>query len=69
MKVPTSSLVILKGKYAILELSTHYVAGTQHQLRTLRQLMDPLPSLASSRTYHSSLRVVEEEDEDEIEDE
>ena len=38
-----SALVVLNGKSGILELIAHYVAGTPHQVRTLRQLITLLP--------------------------
>ena len=53
------------GKYGILELITHYVAGTQQQLRTLRQLMDRLPALIADVPLRR-IRLSKEEREDEI---
>ena len=53
-----SSLVIFNGKFGVLKLISEFVAGTQQQLRTLRQLIN-----------HLSPFIVEEEEEvDEIED-
>lgn len=69
MKVSLSScsspLMQFNGKYGILELITHYVAGTQQQLRTLRQLMDRLPALIADVPLRR-IRRREEEGEDEI---
>ena len=57
-----SPLVVFKGTSGILELITHYVSGTKHQLRTLRQLIDRLPDFIAYVPF------LEEEDEDEDEE-
>ena len=59
---PSSSLVIFNGTSGILELIADYVAGTKHQLRTLRQLIDRLPDFIADVPF------IEEEEEDEDEE-
>ena len=60
-KVAPSPLVIFKGKARILELIAQYVAGTQRQRRTLRQLRDRLPAFIADVPFADE---EEEEDED-----
>ena len=61
----SSSLEVFKGKSGILELIAHYVVGTPHQVRTLRQLIDRLPAFIVDVPF---VPFVEEEEEDDDED-
>ena len=61
----SSSLEVFKGKSGILELIAHYVEGTPHQVRTLRQLIDRLPAFIVDVPF---VPFVEEEEEDDDED-
>ena len=51
-----SLLVMFNGTSGILELISHFVAGTQHQLRSRRQLMDCLSTFIDDTPF------VEEDD-------
>ena len=53
----------------IIELIAHYVAGSQQQLRTLRQLMDRLPTFIENVPFVEYVPFVEEEDSYDGEDE
>ena len=62
-----SPLVVFKGTSGILELIADYVAGTKHQLRTLRQLIDRLLDFIAEVPFvdrHEDEDVDVDEDED-----